>query len=293
MVDIENEFLRVSINLHGGCLSSVLDLSRSRELLWQGSSDSWTGRDVVIFPFIARLKNKTYTFGGNAYSFDNHGLLRYGDFEVYEKNSDGLTLRFLRTAETDRRYPFDYELFVKYVLREKTLSVNMRVENNGRGSMYFGAGFHPAYKIDCTAGADFDDVSGNEIKFDGTQKLIRYVLDDAGAFIEAEREEAICGIKLSKQLFSEEKTLIYGGVKGAVTLLFRDGGSIEYDLCGAPYLAVWSFEKKGGFVCVEPWWGLPDFADADSEISNKKGIETLDGGNAFECGYKVKFNFGG
>ena len=290
---VENSRYRIEVNLHGGTLESVYDKKTGRELLWQGAHDSWKNKDVVIFPFVARLKDKTYTYKGESYSLDNHGLARYDDFTVLSRTRYSLTLCYRSSVDTLSRYPFEFTLYLTYELAADSLSVSMQIENRDAAPLYFGAGFHPAYKIDCTHGRDADDISGNSVVFDGVQSLTRYVLDESGSFIVREEPAVLKEIPLSKSLFEKEKTLIYGGATGKITLKLRSGNSIEYDMRGAPYLALWSYERRGGFVCVEPWWGLPDFAACDSDISLKKGINTLEGFKTFECGYKVKYNFGG
>lgn len=73
----ENEYISLEINEKGGCLKSIFDKKRNVELLYQPLQDSWQGQDIFIFPFIARLKDGTYTIDDKEYSLKNHGLLRY------------------------------------------------------------------------------------------------------------------------------------------------------------------------------------------------------------------------
>ncbi|MDE7337520.1 MAG: aldose 1-epimerase family protein, partial [Clostridia bacterium] len=65
---IKSDTLRVEINETGSTLESFYDLKEKEELLWQGSEDSWTGKDVTIFPFVGRLKDGYYTVNGEKYS---------------------------------------------------------------------------------------------------------------------------------------------------------------------------------------------------------------------------------
>ncbi|MDE5549684.1 MAG: aldose 1-epimerase family protein, partial [Clostridia bacterium] len=61
---IKSDTLCVEINEVGSTLESFFDVINQKELLWQGSEDSWTGKDVTIFPFVARLKDAYYTVDG-------------------------------------------------------------------------------------------------------------------------------------------------------------------------------------------------------------------------------------
>lgn len=291
MQEIENEFLRICADESGGALCRIFDKRRNKELLWQGAENSWTGHDVVIFPFVARLKDKTYTVGGKEYSMNNHGIVRYSVLEVCERKETSLSLRLSSGAETLKRYPYPFVFTVTYILDKNSLSVRYRVENTGKSDMYFGVGGHPAYIVDCDEKDAVDDISGNSILFDGVQKPVRYVLDKAGEFItDVTPPFKLSRIELNKELFAEHKTLIYGGIGGNVRLLKRGGESIDFDLGGAPYMAVWSHEKRGGYVCVEPWWGLPDFADDGREMEKKRSVRKLESGKTFECGYTAKYN---
>ncbi len=291
MQEIENEFLRVCVDESGGALNRVFDKRRNKELLWQGSENSWKGRDVVIFPFVARLKDRTYTVDGKEYSMDNHGLVRYSVLNVSKRCETSVELELESDENTLKRYPFPFRFSVAYMLEKNALRIKYRVENTGRRSMYFGVGGHPAYIIDCDEKDGEDDVGGNVILFDGVQTPVRYVLDDAGEYITSVTPSAeLSEIETSKKLFDRYKTLIYGGIKGTVRLLKRCGESIDFDLGGAPYLALWSHAKRGGYVCVEPWWGLPDFKDDGKEMAEKRSVRELESGKVFECGYVATYN---
>ena len=54
---IKSNSLKVEVNELGSTLESFYDLENKQELLWQGSEDSWSGKDVTIFPFVGRLKD--------------------------------------------------------------------------------------------------------------------------------------------------------------------------------------------------------------------------------------------
>lgn len=55
----------------------------------------------------------------------------------------------------------------------------------------------------------------------------------------------------------------------------------------APVVAIWSMEQTGNFICIELWWGLPDYDIPEEEISKKKEIIELDPQNKFETSYSI------
>lgn len=291
MESIENEFLAVEIDLHGGALHSVTDKRSGRQLLWQGAENSWKSRDVVIFPFVARLKDKSYTCDGKPYSMDNHGLARYNTFAVCFKRKDALSIRLDSDAQTLLRYPFAFSFFVTYELKDNALRVAFKADNLSEKTMYFGLGAHPAYQVGFDALSDFDDISGNYIAFEEPQNLVRYVLNESGDYIRGVTPSMrLQRLPLSKRLFQTYNTLIFGGAHGRLSLHKRDGTSITFDVGDVPYLAFWSHKTRGNYVCVEPWCGLPDFENCDSELKNKEGINALESGKSFEYAYTTIYN---
>lgn len=287
---IENGNLAVEINLNGGTLHSVIYKKTGEQLLWQGDENSWKSRDIVIFPFVARLKDKHYTVDGKSYCMENHGLARYSSFSVCEKTADSLTITLSSDGESLKRYPFEFSFYVTYSLCENSMRVAFKTVNKSNTTMYFALGAHPAYNIPCDKNIDFDDISGSAIEFDRPFSLVRYKLNDSGEYINGTAAVNVKRIELSKRLFQKYSTLIFGGASGRVTLSKRGGGDILFDIGDVPYLALWSHKTRGGYVCIEPWCGLPDFENCDSELKNKQGINALPSGETFEYAYTTIYN---
>jgi len=41
------------------------------------------------------------------------------------------------------------------------------------------------------------------------------------------------------------------------------------------------------YVCIEPWFGINDIRGVDAELSQKKGILSLEPGKSFFCEYTI------
>jgi len=94
---------------------------------------------------------------------------------------------------------------------------------------------------------------------------------------------------LSDSLFVE-KALIFKHLN-AETIVFgnvNSGPFLSINIPRAPYLALWSwpFENRH-FICIEPWWGLPDMVETSEKFINKKGIEILDVGQRKSGNYSI------
>ena len=85
MQKIANEVLEVSVNENGSLLDSVK--FKGEEYLWQGSEKSWKSKDIVIFPFVARLKDGWYPFD---FRFDVKYTLEGSSLKIaYEVENTG------------------------------------------------------------------------------------------------------------------------------------------------------------------------------------------------------------
>jgi hypothetical protein len=61
-----------------------------------------------------------------------------------------------------------------------------------------------------------------------------------------------------------------------------DGLSLTYHF-PSPYLAIWSdLVESDGFVCVEPWWGLPPYQGMPEELKDRKACQSVIGQSVFE-----------
>lgn len=288
---IENETLRVGVNLLGGCLASIIDKSNGEELLYQPVPNSWQGQDVVIFPFVARLKGRTYTHKGKEYSLRNHGLVRYYELEVYSKEKDAITLRFHSNEETLKEYPFPFDLLVSYHLEGKTLRVQYRVENQGEETMPFGMGAHPAFRVDYEEEEDEWGLYGNSVQFDRTLELTRIVFDETASFIMGEEPYGVTDhIVIHRDIFQEYGTLALKGEGiDKATLIRKNGRKIRFNFKNIRYFILWGHVQYGDYVAIEPWMSLPDFGDAPSEIMKKKTLIHLEPGQVYDFEYDASF----
>ena len=287
---IENEFLSVDVTLDGGSLTSVYDKKNNVELLYQKDERSWMGQDVVIFPIVARIKEGYVLVDGNKYSMKNHGLIRYNKLDVISSNDSELVLGFKYNDDTLLQYPFKFNFEVCYKLNVNELTIEYRVYNLDDKEMYFNVGGHPAFIVngyENEKGYVFDNV---KLVFDKDYKVNQFVLNESGNFI-ASLKEIILGkeINITKELIEEEKTLIYDVKDIDEVVLDSNGKKFVFDISKALVLAVWTNPGFGNYLCVEPWWGLPDFDNHNNVLKEKNMITTLEANGKYVTDYKIKF----
>ncbi|MCR5078532.1 MAG: hypothetical protein K6B65_01230 [Bacilli bacterium] len=286
---IENEYLRVEASSLGGCLSSIYDKKENEELLYQKESDSWQGQDIAIFPFIARLKGKTYTHKGKEYSLKNHGLCRYNEFALIENKGDKMSLLFESSEETLKDYPFPFSFTITYRLEGKRLHVSYEIENKGEESMPFGLGAHPAFRVDSKVEDGKLDTSNNKVMLDRPTKLTRIVFDDKGEFVLGKEEYGTRDyLPTDKKTFQDYKTLcVEGEGLHHVRLVRGSGRTLDFLYEKINYLVVWSFPETGSYIALEPWMSLPDFDSCDKEISKKKTLLHLEAKEVYRFSYSL------
>lgn len=280
---IENEYLKVEVDLLGGALTSFFDKKKNEELLYQKEEGSWQGQDVVIFPFVARLKNQTYLYKGKEYSMRNHGLCRYNTFTVKEEKEDKLAISFVSSDETLKEYPFPFEVNVTYLLEDKKLKVSFEIINKGKEIMPFGLGSHPAFILDSIINNNEVDTSGNYVYFNEEKELTRICFDEKGEMVLGEEKyQSLDRIEIKKELFKQYKTLcVKGNNLNDVTLVRKNGRKIYFHYDDINYFVLWSFPNNGSFVAIEPWMSLPDFDNAPKEIDKKETLLHLEASQSY------------
>ncbi|MGN0772132.1 MAG: hypothetical protein ACI4MI_06075 [Christensenellales bacterium] len=288
MQTISNGKLKVSVDEHGATLDSLYDVVSDKQLLWQGSCDSWTGKDVVLFPFVGRLQDGYYTVDGKRYEMNIHGLCDYSLFEVSQHTSDSVTLRLRYDEDTLLHYPYKFDFYITRRLVEDTLVTDMTVVNLDDKTMYFGLGAHPAIALPCTDMGDYDEMSGNYLDFGKTITPDNLTLQDGKFIAGVEKWESFSRLELTKQLMQKYPTVMLTGADiSEFTLVRKDGVKLHFDIGAAPILGLWSWEKKGGYYCIEPWLSIPDCAQFNRELSQKKGILSLKSKDTFQYTWSV------
>ena len=154
--EIENEYMKVAVDVIGAELKSVLRKDGNIEHLWQGDEKYWTSRSPILFPIVGRLFNGRYSFDGKEYEMNPHGLLRKSQFTLVDKTCKKMTFAYSANDDTFARYPFKFVFTVEYSLCKNSLSVTYSVKNVGKEKMYFGLGGHPGFNVPFDGGK-FED----------------------------------------------------------------------------------------------------------------------------------------
>ncbi|MBQ2917047.1 MAG: aldose 1-epimerase family protein [Clostridia bacterium] len=270
--------LEIKVNKLGAELTSIkLD---GIEKLHQAQSH-WKRHAPILFPIVGQIKDGQTIINGKIYKMGQHGFARDMEFEEIEPN----TFLLKYSKETLEKYPFRFELCVKYTIENDELTTTYKVINKDLKTMCFGLGGHPAFICDYTSG-DF------QISFNEIEKDIQFMQLENGLISNEKAPNLLNNnaLDLLPNIF-EKDAIIMKNIKSNTVTLYNKKQKIkvlEFDFTGFPYLAFWS--KIGApFVCIEPWFNTTDHINSNGKFEDKENILTLEPNEKFECKYKIKF----
>ncbi len=282
IITISNGELTVKISTLGAEIQSVVG-KNGTEFIWEGDSAVWSGRAPVLFPICGDLKEDKYIYRDKEYTLKQHGFLQYTVFSVEHKTEDTVTFVCRATEETKKNYPFDFVFRATFALRENSLTVTYKIENEGTDTMYFSVGAHEAYA--CPEG--FEEYS---LLFDETETLYHSLVD--GPLLSG---ETVCILEQGKELplkkeYFEIDALVFKELKSRkVQLIHRSGTKkITLSFPEHDYFLVWTL-VNGNYVCLEPWCGIPDTVGTSFDFCKKEGIIALDVGKTEARTHTIEF----
>ncbi|MBE6727809.1 MAG: aldose 1-epimerase family protein [Ruminococcaceae bacterium] len=269
MVTLKNDRITVEIAEKGAEMRKMtLD---GNDVLWSGDPTYWAGVAPVLFPLCGGLRDNKYTLGGKEYTMElKHGYARVSDFTLEKRGCNSVTFLLTDTPESREQYPFSYEFRITYSLRDTVVNVKYEVKNLSDNTMYFSIGSHEAYA--CPEG-----IEDYDIIFPQKETLNSCVLD--GSLL---AHETLPIIKESTTLPLYEKyfaidALVFKNVKSrSATLRNRKTGrNLTVNFPGCDYLLLWT-KPGAGYICIEPWCGIPSMVDDGYALEEKEGILTIE-----------------
>lgn len=265
IITIKNEKITVDISTMAAEMQSIK--ANGKEYLWNGDPKFWGRRAPALFPICGSLKDNKYMYDGKFYSLNQHGFAKLSEFTVVEKTDDSAEFSLCANEETLKVYPFNFDLRIRYTLKELSIEIQYKVINNDSKDMYFSIGSHEGYM--CEEG--FWDYT---LEFEKNENLISADVD--GSLL-CERKvnlgENVKELKLSNELFNID-SLIFLNLNSKSVKLKNDNKCIRVDFPDFETLLIWTV-KNSKYVCIEPWCGIPDYTTSDYDFTKKTGIIKL------------------
>ncbi|MDP5274800.1 aldose 1-epimerase family protein [Chengkuizengella axinellae] len=287
MNTIQNSFLRISVKEKGAELSSLCTIENDeKEYVWQADPDFWGRSSPILFPIIGLLKGNEYTYQGKTYAMNGHGFARDAEFQCIEKKQNRLVYKYQSNEQTLKHYPFLFELFIIYEIKDNRVDIYYEVINSDNKPIFFSIGGHPAFNCNLNEG-------NTVLEFEKDERVEIGIVNQQVGLMKNEKKSIPLIQKqllLTNDLFAEYGTLVFEKLKSNIIILKdRKANTIlKMTMDGFPYVGVWTPKKPAPFVCIEPWVGLPDMEDANQVLEEKKGIQRLEAGKTFKVSYQME-----
>jgi len=283
---IENDILRVSLKPLGAELSGIYNKETALEYLWQ-AGELWPKHSPVLFPVVGGLKNNNYTYNGLEYTLNRHGFARESKFEVDVQTNDSISFRLTSSAATKAVYPFNFNFFVKYQLKDNKIFISYLVDNTGEETMYCSVGAHPAFKLPLVYETEYSDYY---LQFNKAENAGVWPLSEDGLIEEKPLPffDNTNSFALKKELFYKDALVFKNLASSEISILNnKNKHGLTVAFGGFDYMGIWS-AKNADFVCIEPWCGIADNVNHNGELKDKEGIIQLSAGNTFERTWSVE-----
>ena len=285
MEQIKNDKLTVTVSKHGAELQSIKD-ANGKEYLWQADPKFWDRHSPLLFPIVCGLWEDKYRVNGKEYKLGRHGFARDTDFKLIAQGDNQLVYCLNDSAETLKDYPYHFNLAVSYKITENKIKVVWHVENTDNKEIYFQIGGHPAFNVpDLKQG---EPLAGT-LKFNEEEPSRLY--GNVGGCItpgyhKVKTEDGL--YKFTQDDFKDDAVIFDHSQLKKISIINKEGKpEVTLDI-KTPAVGIWSpYGKDAHFVCIEPWYGIHDWAEYDGEFKDKYLMNKLLPGCSFMSEYTI------
>lgn len=285
---IENEQLKVEVESLGAELKSMLDKQTKVDYMWCADPAYYKRTSPNLFPIVGSLKDGKYTYNGKEYAMSQHGFARDYEWKAVKKSDTEISFFLASTEETLEKYPFAFELELRYVLSGRDLTVTWFVKNPSDQKMYFSCGGHPCFTCPIHGEAD---KSGYGYNFHMDGDVTYTALDlPTGTMLPEEHTLHLENGKaaFTPEFFDKGAYIVAGGQTKKVSLYDPSGEDYLTVSFDAPLFGLWSAEGRNApYAAIEPWYGRCDRVDFDGTLEDREWGNELEAGKTFEGSYTI------
>lgn len=247
------------------------------ELLWPGDATVWPEQAPILFPIVGRAEGGRVAMRGREVTMPIHGFARHEVFETIERGAEHCRHRLSASASTRVLYPFDFTLTIEHRVLATSLRITATVENRDDEPMPFGFGFHPglSWPLPGLAGQEHELVLEN-----GAEPAA--LLLDGGLVAGPELASPFAAGRLavSDAAFAADDSIVIAERwGGALRYGTADGRGLRLRAEGLPQLVLWH-PPGAGFLCIEPWQGLPARKGAGPGLADRPHTLLLNPGES-------------
>lgn len=238
-------------------------------------TSTWNKVSPILFPVVSKLYNESYLVNGTIYNISKHGFAKNMIFDITLKEPSKITFKLSSSPETLKYYPYNFELYVSYIVDNDNLKVNIKIKNTDNQNIYFMIGGHPGFKVPFYDNEKYEDYY---LEFENNETCTnRLVLNGSISkeYIDYLKNEN--KIKLQHNLFDNDALILNNLSSKYVDIKTNNHKKyIRFYFNDFETLAIWATnDEQTKFVCLEPWSGINiDYQKINDKIgSNKLNIK--------------------
>lgn len=278
---ISNSKISATINHKGAELISLLGIDPKREYIWEGNPVFWAKHSPILFPIVGTLKNNSYNYNNTSYELLRHGFARDMDFDLIGKNENEALFSLQSNKETEKLFPFKFELQLIYKLQGSELAITYKVINSDSETMYYSIGGHPAFALP-------NGFENYHLLFESGENLISYKLE-RDLLSEKIEKIGLDGNKLplTYSLFENDALIFKELQSSQIQVAENDIPFLNFKFKDFPNFGIWT-KKNAPFICLEPWAGYSDIVDTNGDFTKKEAIQKLNSKESKEYTFSIE-----
>lgn len=279
--------LELTVNTHGAEMTRLYNKTSGLEYLCEKEKPVWQEQAPILFPIIGNLKEGYYLYQGKKYFCNTHGFAKNSEFSILEKTDNSVSLVLCNTPSTAESFPFEFSLKITYTICDASVCVMSEITNKGQETLICSLGFHPGFRCPL---ANKKEASDYRISFKTPFSASRIIMENGLIFSIEQNGWTKDSVPVSEDLFSD-------GVIGLTDLntktvrLWCENNPhfVELEFEDYPVLALWAPSTEPiTYVCIEPRYGLQDFADCNNDLTQKKGCMTISPLSSIKLQYIIR-----
>lgn len=275
--------LKIKVSNTGAELTSIK--FNGKEKLHDGKS-FWDRQSPILFPTVGRLRNNRTIIENKEYQIPQHGFAKDMEFTLLEDKECQKVYFAKSSKETLKMYPYEFELYVIYIIENNTLTISYKVINKDKKQMIFGIGGHPGFKLDSPQEEYYYELETEETEAEFMEVEGNYISNKPAKNI-LKRNKII---EITKQSFSNDAIMMKNLKSNKIILKNKKENRkiLEFNFKDFPILAIWSM-PEAPFMCLEPWFNYADKVKETGYFKDKEGIINLNANEEFNCKFSIEF----
>ncbi|MGL5711709.1 MAG: aldose 1-epimerase family protein [Paraclostridium sp.] len=285
---LENNNLILEVKSKGAELCRLFSKKNNTEFLWHGDTKYWGRHSPILFPIVGRLKDNETFINNVSYNMNQHGFARDMEFKLIESTSNSISYKLTDDEESKQKYPYSFELIIKYIILDSSVKVEWFVQNTNECEMFFSIGAHPAFNVPFN---NNEDLSEYYLDLKLTGEVNQYLLE--GPFVSnIVKTNDITKLDIKPELFIND-ALIYDNIESIAICSRKNDSKVNVSFKDFPLVGIWSpyyseTNSIAPFICIEPWHGIADKFDTNKNYNTKFGINKLAPNEIFSTSYSIE-----